>query len=79
LAPLAIFQDIGPWEIIIVLLIALVLFGGKKLPSIGKSMGRGIREFRSGIKGLGDDVKSGMDDEDKPAAKAPPAKDKSDG
>ena len=59
---------IGWQEIVIVLLIALLLFGGKKLPEIGRGMGKGIREFRDATKGIGDDVKSGMEgDQTKPA------------
>ena len=39
----------------IVLIIALLIFGPKRLPELGRSMGRGIREFRSSISGKGDD------------------------
>jgi sec-independent protein translocase protein TatA len=42
---------IGPLEIAIVLVIALVVRGPKRLPDAGKSLGRGIREFRDGISG----------------------------
>jgi len=41
--------NIGPMEIAIVLVIALVIFGPKRLPELGKSMGRGIREFKGSI------------------------------
>lgn len=43
--------NIGPMEIIIVLLIALVVFGPKRLPELGKSLGKGIQEFRGTISG----------------------------
>ena len=43
--------NIGPLEIIIVLIIALVVFGPKRLPELGSSLGRGIREFRSTVTG----------------------------
>jgi sec-independent protein translocase protein TatA len=43
--------NIGPMEIIIVLVIALVVFGPKRLPELGKSVGRGIREFRGSVAG----------------------------
>ena len=38
--------NIGPLEIIVVLIIALIVFGPKRLPELGSSLGRGIREFR---------------------------------
>jgi sec-independent protein translocase protein TatA len=43
--------NIGPLEILIVLIIALVVFGPKRLPELGKSLGRGIHEFRGTISG----------------------------
>ena len=43
--------NIGPMEIAIVLIIALVVFGPKRLPELGSSLGSGIREFAQGIKG----------------------------
>ena len=54
--------NIGPLELAIVLVIALVIFGPKRLPELGRSMGRGIREFKSSI--------SGDDDDDDDAADA---------
>ena len=63
--------EIGPWEIGGLILLAIVLFGAKKLPEIGKGLGKGLREFRDATKGLTDDEKS--QPEDKPAV--PPAKD----
>lgn len=41
--------NIGPMELAIVLIIALVIFGPKKLPELGSSLGRGLREFKSSI------------------------------
>ena len=43
--------NIGPMELIIVLIIALVIIGPKKLPDVGRSMGRGMREFKGAITG----------------------------
>ena len=43
--------DIGPMEIIVVLVIALVVFGPKRLPELGHGLGRGIREFRESVTG----------------------------
>jgi sec-independent protein translocase protein TatA len=47
--------NIGLPEILVVLVIALIVFGPKRLPELGKSLGRGIREFRSSISGNDDD------------------------
>jgi sec-independent protein translocase protein TatA len=40
-----------PWHIILILFIALMLFGGRKLPEIGRSLGTGMREFKDSITG----------------------------
>jgi sec-independent protein translocase protein TatA len=47
--------NIGPLEIIVVLIIALIVFGPKRLPELGSSLGRGIREFRGAVTGDKDD------------------------
>ena len=46
--------NVGPLEIVIVLIIALVVFGPKRLPELGRSLGRGIREFRGSLSGHDD-------------------------
>jgi sec-independent protein translocase protein TatA len=43
--------NIGPLEIGIVLMIALIVFGPRKLPELGKSLGGGLREFRASVTG----------------------------
>jgi sec-independent protein translocase protein TatA len=43
------FNNIGPTELIIVLVIALIVLGPKRLPEVGKSLGRGIREFKDSL------------------------------
>ncbi len=48
---------LGTWEIVIVLGIALLLFG-RRLPDVGKNLGRGIVEFKKGIKGIEDEVET---------------------
>ena len=47
--------NIGPLEIGIVLIIALIVFGPKKLPELGKSLGKGIHEFKGSIGNDGDE------------------------
>ena len=53
------FSQIGPLEIILVLAIALIVLGPKRLPDAGRSIGRGIRNFKAAV--------SGEDDEDEDA------------
>ena len=45
--------NVGPMELIVVLVIALVVLGPKKLPEVGKSLGRGMREFKDSISNIG--------------------------
>jgi sec-independent protein translocase protein TatA len=53
------FGNIGPLEIGIVLVIALIVFGPKRLPELGSSLGRGMREFKETVSGeQKDDVKA---------------------
>jgi sec-independent protein translocase protein TatA len=59
-----VFNSIGPTELIIVLVIVLVIFGPKRLPGLGRSLGSGMREFRDSISGKGSD--RDFDDEDEP-------------
>jgi sec-independent protein translocase protein TatA len=47
--------NVGPFELAIVLVIALIVFGPKRLPELGKSVGRGIREFKGSLSGENDD------------------------
>lgn len=51
---------IGPWQIAIILIIVLLLFGGKKIPELMKGLGKGIKEFKDGI--AGDEETKGNDD-----------------
>ena len=49
--------SIGPLELVVVLIIALVILGPKRLPDAGKSVGRGIREFKDAVTGGDDEAK----------------------
>ncbi len=55
-----------PWHIVLLLLIALLLFGGKRLPEIGKSLGHGMREFKDAVTGH-------SEPDDDPQPELPPA------
>ena len=47
--------NIGPLEIVIILIIALIVFGPRRLPELGRSMGKGIREFKNSLTSDKDD------------------------
>ena len=63
--------NIGPTELIIVLVIVLLIFGPKRLPGLGRQLGGGMREFKDSISGKGgrDDDDDDEDDRDEAAAK----------
>jgi sec-independent protein translocase protein TatA len=46
-----------PTHLIVLAVVAVVLFGGKKLPELGKGLGEGLKGFKDGMKGITDDVK----------------------
>jgi len=58
---------IGIWEILILLLVLLLVFGPKRLPEMGRSLGKGMREFKDSI--------SGKDDDEHRLSELPPADD----
>jgi sec-independent protein translocase protein TatA len=58
---------IGIWELLILLLVLLVIFGPKRLPEMGKQLGKGMREFKDSVTG------NDKDDDDLYAAELPPA------
>jgi sec-independent protein translocase protein TatA len=47
---LNIFLVVGPWQIVIVVLVILLLFGGKKIPELMRGLGSGIKEFKEASK-----------------------------
>jgi sec-independent protein translocase protein TatA len=49
----------GPWEIILVVLVVLLLFGGRKIPELMRGLGKGVKEFKEGI---AEDEKTDSDD-----------------
>lgn len=61
-------MDIGPAELAIVLLIALLIFGGTKLPKLARSMGEAAHEFRKGFHHDGPDADEEPDTEAEPGA-----------
>ncbi len=45
---------VGPWEIILLVLVLLLIFGPKRVPEIGRSLGKGMREFKESVTGRDD-------------------------
>lgn len=54
--------SIGTPEIIIIAFVVLLLFGGKKIPDLMKGLGKGVRSFKDGMKGIEDEVRNTADD-----------------
>jgi sec-independent protein translocase protein TatA len=46
---------VGPWQVVIILLVALLFFGGKKIPELMKGLGKGIKEFKDEMNGKEDE------------------------
>jgi sec-independent protein translocase protein TatA len=57
------FGGVGPMEVVLVLAIALIVLGPKKLPEAARSVGKGLREFKDSVQGIGDDEHHEDDDE----------------
>lgn len=55
------FSQVGPMEIVLVLVIALIVLGPKRLPEAGRSIGKGIREFKDSISGITEDQQPQQD------------------
>jgi len=56
-----VFQNLGIWEIVIIALVILLLFGGKKIPELMKGLGKGVRSFKEGM----NEVEKEIEDVDK--------------
>ncbi len=62
------FGTVGPQELLLVLLIVIIIFGARKLPELGKSLGEGIKNFKSSIGGK-DKEKDNQPDKTQPPTK----------
>lgn len=65
--------NFGIMEIAIILVIALIVFGPKRLPELGRSLGKGINEFREGVSSIGQDPDDDEEEEDVEGYEAEPA------
>ena len=73
----ALIGNIGTMEIVVILFIALLLFG-RRLPEVGRSLGKGIVEFKKGIKGIEDDIRDDIDEADRDIERIPQSRRKND-
>ena len=55
-------MSLGPWEIALVILAIIILFGGKKLPELARGLGLGLREFKKAKQEIKDEVKNVTDE-----------------
>jgi sec-independent protein translocase protein TatA len=64
--------NVGPLELVVVMVIALIVLGPKRLPEVGRSLGKGIREFKDSINNIGgdDDDDDVREDDPKPLTTA---------
>ena len=56
--------SLGPFEIVAILVIVLLLFGGKKLPELAKGLGKGLREFKNASRDIKQEVNDAVNDTD---------------
>ena len=59
---LLLFGTIGFTEILLIALVVLLFFGGKKIPELMKGLGKGVKSFKDGVKGVEDEINSNSDD-----------------
>ena len=55
------FFNLGPWEILLVLIVVLVLFGAKRLPELARGLGLGINEFRDAVDSSKKEIIDGLE------------------
>ena len=60
------FFNLGPWEILLVLIVVLVLFGAKRLPELARGLGLGINEFRDAVDSSKKEIMDAVDSEKPP-------------
>ena len=63
------FMGIGMQEFLVIALIVLLIFGGKKIPELMKGLGKGVKNFKDGVNGIEEDLKTDTKKEDNTSAK----------
>ena len=59
------FLNIGTGEVVLIVFILLLLFGGKKIPELLKGIGKGVRSFKKGMNDIEDEINKPIDEEEK--------------
>ena len=59
--------NLGPWEILLILVVVLLVFGAKRLPEMGAAMGKGIREFKKNISEMKETIEKAESEDTPPA------------
>jgi sec-independent protein translocase protein TatA len=62
---------IGHWEIFLILLLVLLIFGGKKIPEVARGLGKGLREFKKAKDDVVETLDEALKEEDSKASKTP--------
>ena len=65
--------NLGTGEIIVIVLVILLLFGGKKIPELMKGVGKGVKSFKQGLNEVEDEIKKATDDDTKGKSASNPA------
>lgn len=65
--------NLGTGEIIVIVLVILLLFGGKKIPELMKGVGKGVKSFKQGLNEVEDEIKKASDDDTKGKSESNPA------
>ena len=62
---------LGGWDMVIIVMVILLLFGAKRIPELAKGLGTGIKEFKKATREVTDEIQNAANDTPKPAAPAP--------
>ena len=55
-------MSLGPWEIVIIMLVIILIFGGKKIPELARGLGKGLKEFQKTTNEIKDEVNAAVED-----------------
>ena len=66
---------VGPWQIVIIALVILLLFGGKKIPELMRGLGQGVKSFKKGMSEVENEIKDAEIELNKPEKPSEPKKD----